>query len=74
MKLTSTLFASLVAVASAAPRPVTNSNPIVHEKRDLGTNARWVKRDVLHASTRLPMRIALKQRNLDKGMDYLLEV
>jgi tripeptidyl-peptidase-1 len=74
MKITSALLVSLAATASAAPHPVTIGNPVVHEKRDLGSNSRWVKRDALDADTRLPVRIALKQRNLDKGMDYLLEV
>ncbi|KHO00564.1 Peptidase S8/S53, subtilisin/kexin/sedolisin [Metarhizium album ARSEF 1941] len=45
----------------------------VHEKRDV-SSSRWTKREAVDANTKVPVRIALKQKNLDKGMDYLLEV
>ena len=63
MKLTAALFA---AGALAAPFGS-------HEKRNT-LDPKWSKRDALSADTRMPVRIALKQQNLDKGMDYLLEV
>lgn len=74
MKINATLVAALAAVVAAAPRSTTTGNHVVHEKRHLVSNSPWIKRDAIHGDTRLPVRIALKQRNLDKGMDYLMEV
>lgn len=71
MKTASTLLVAYLAVASAVPLA---TNHVVHEKRDTGLQSRWIKRDAVPGATRLPVRIALKQRNLDKGMDLLLEV
>lgn len=70
MKISLVVLNSLLAAgAIAAP---TGSH-VIHEKRD--TNSpRWVKREALNPSTKVPVRIALKQNNLDKGMDYLLDV
>lgn len=71
MKISAALIAALAAAASAAP---ATNNAVLHEKRQVQSGSRWVKRDALPADTRLPVRIALKQRNVDKGMDYLMEV
>lgn len=71
MKTAASLLIGYLAVASAAPRL---TNAVVHEKRAIGSQSSWIKRDAVPGATRLPVRIALKQRNLDKGMDYLLEV
>jgi tripeptidyl-peptidase-1 len=68
MKISIIVINSLLAGAIAVP---TGSQ--VHEKRDTN-NARWIKREALNPSTKVPVRIALKQSNLDKGMDYLLDV
>lgn len=68
MKLSPLLLSSLLAGAVAIPL-----NDVVHEKRNpLGP--KWQKRDTLDANSAIPVRIALKQTNLEKGMDYLLEV
>lgn len=72
MKLNYLLLSGLVAAASAAPRAQTSH--VVHEKRNLAAKTGFVKRDALASGTRIPVRIALKQRNLDKGMDYLMAV
>ncbi|KAJ6785080.1 hypothetical protein PWT90_08665 [Aphanocladium album] len=74
MKTAASLLVNYLAIASAAPHFVSIGGGIVHEKRELASHARWIKKDAVHGNTRLPVRIALKQRNLDKGMDYLLEV
>lgn len=45
----------------------------VHEKR--GTlQSRWARGNPVDPDHVLPVRVGLKQRNLDRGMDYLLEV
>lgn len=69
MKLSLVVLNSLLAGAIAAP----TGSQVIHEKRD--TNSpRWIKRAAVDPSTKVPVRIALKQSNLDKGMDYLLDV
>lgn len=71
MKSSFALLSCLLAEAVlAAP---SASSFVVHEKRDVD-NERWIKREALHPDSRVPVRIAMKQRNLDKGMDYLLDV
>lgn len=63
------LFLGLASSISAAP---TASSYVVHEKRDQIHRPRGnaqVKRDTV-----LPVSIALKQRNLEHGYDYLMEV
>ncbi|RFU77057.1 peptidase s8 s53, subtilisin kexin sedolisin [Trichoderma arundinaceum] len=69
MKISLIVLNSLLAGAIAVP----TGSQIIHEKRDTD-NGRWVKREALDPSTKIPVRIALKQSNLDKGMDYLLDV
>ncbi|KAK5995211.1 Tripeptidyl-peptidase sed1 [Cladobotryum mycophilum] len=69
MKISLILLNGLLAGAIAVP----TSSGVVHEKRDT-SNGQWIKREALDASTKVPVRIALKQKNLDKGFDYLLEV
>jgi tripeptidyl-peptidase-1 len=46
---------------------------VVHEKRD-AVQRRWVRGNPVDPDHILPVRIGLKQTNLEKGMDYLLEV
>ncbi|KAJ2980290.1 hypothetical protein NQ176_g2734 [Zarea fungicola] len=55
-------------VAAALGIPITD---VVHDKRDVSG---FVKREALASSTLIPVRIALKQRNLDQGMDRLMAV
>lgn len=68
MKISLIVLNGLLAGAMAVP-----TGQVVHEKRDTN-NARWVKREAVDPNTKVPVRIALKQSNLDKGMDYLLDV
>ena len=51
----------------------TQSSHAIHEKREV-THPRWMKRDRIHPSVKLPMRIGLSQSNLDRGMEYLMDV
>lgn len=69
MKISLIVLNSLLAGAIAVP----TGSQVVHERRDTN-NARWIKRDAVDPNTKVPVRIALKQNNLDKGMDYLLDV
>lgn len=69
MKFSLILLNGLLARAFAVPTDPT----VIHEKRDV-SNARWTKREAAHAGMKVPARIALKQKNLDHGMDHLLSV
>ncbi len=58
------------SAAQAAVLPVTH---VVHEKRHAPPR-KWVKRDRIAADAVLPMRIGLKQRNLEDGHSFLMDV
>lgn len=72
MKLNSLIVSSLAAGALAMP--AGTDNHVVHEKRDLSPHSQWTKGAAVDSNARIPVRIALKQRNLDKGMDYIMKV
>jgi tripeptidyl-peptidase I len=61
------------ATISAAPASIPYR---VHEKRDISTSSlQWKRSDVkLDRRTTIPMSIALTQRNLEYGPDYLMDV
>ena len=63
---------SVVAAAAAAPSPYS-PNHVIHERREVAPRT-WHKRSTLGSRMKLPMRIGLKQSNLDKGHDLLMEV
>lgn len=69
MHLSTLSLATLVAAVMAMPR----SDYVLHEKRNLASTA-WAKLDAVPEDTSLPMRIGLKQGNLHKGGDLLMEV
>jgi len=71
MRVTCIAFA-LALVGTAQGVAVPNSH-VVHEKRE-APQSKWVKREKISSSYVLPMRIGLKQRNLDKGHDFLMDV
>lgn len=57
----------------AASLGIPTGQDVIHEKRDFeAVTSRVTKRAA--ADTLVPVRIALKQRNLDKGMEYLMDV
>ncbi|KHN98389.1 Peptidase S8/S53, subtilisin/kexin/sedolisin [Metarhizium album ARSEF 1941] len=67
--------AIFVSCFVAASLGVPASHHVVHERRDVGAvSGRVVKRAAASADALVPVRIALKQRNLDKGMEYLMDV
>lgn len=63
------LVASLAVSVLAAP----SANHVLHEKRD-GEPAQWQKRDRAHPKQSLPVRIGLKQANLDRAHEYIMDV
>ncbi|QUC20437.1 uncharacterized protein UV8b_04678 [Ustilaginoidea virens] len=65
-------FVLLALAASGLALP--SSSHVVHEKRGLHTAPAWEKREPVDGATVVPVRIALKQTNLDKGMDLILDV
>lgn len=67
-------LSALLAFTAASPVPDTH---VVHEKREIAhrfTTSRWIKRDRLEQDAILPVRIGLKQQNLHKGADWLMDV
>ena len=59
---------ALAAVASALSTPSTH---VVHEKRGAAPK-NWVKLSKVNSEAKLPMRIGLKQSNLDNGVGETL--
>ena len=72
MHLSVLVLAAYAALSSAAPSSAPH-NFAVHEKRD-ALPSRWTTRDKVPAGAILPVRIGLAQSNLEKGMDYLMDV
>lgn len=72
MKLTTLYLLSLAASATAAPS--TQIRHVVHESRKTNEKGNFVKRDAMPANDRIQVRVALKQRNLENGMNYLMDV
>lgn len=68
---TAAATAALVLACSAAPTSGSKYN--LHEKRDSHPHA-WQKRHRAVADQVLPIRIALKQRNLENAADYIYDV
>ncbi|KAM3549366.1 hypothetical protein ARSEF4850_008891 [Beauveria asiatica] len=68
MRVTAVLLSCLCARALAAP---VDDDSVV-KSHSLSNN--WQNEGSLPDDTQIPVRIALKQSNLDKGMDYLLTV
>ena len=70
------IVGGLAAGGLGAPTAVAGGGHVVHERRSVndGSYGRWIKREPLDPDTKLPVRLALKQRNLDKGMGLIMEV
>lgn len=69
MHFTLLTFGALVASVIAAP----SSTHVQHEKRD-ALPFGWERHDKLPSHDVLPMRIGLKQSNLDRAEEFLMEV
>lgn len=68
------LVTAFVALAAAKPIPESH---VVHERRGLlhhTTANKWAKRERVDKDSVLPVRIGLKQQNLHKGPEWLMDV
>lgn len=65
------LAATCIGLAASRALPETH---VVHERRSTIDTGRWIKRDRVAGHLRVPVRVGLKQRNLHKAEDWLLEV
>lgn len=71
MKIAAVFLSAFVAAALGIPV----GQDVVHEQRDLDPNtSRIIKRAAADAEALIPVRIALKQRNVENGMEYLMNV
>ncbi|KAI1748924.1 peptidase S8/S53 domain-containing protein [Xylaria castorea] len=68
-----TLVAGLACAAIPSLAAPSSSGHVLHEKRD-GEPHLWQKRDRATPSQVLPIRIGLRQRNLDNAESYIYEV
>lgn len=66
------VFSFLVTVGFSLPSQPVSSH-VVHEKRGLLPSG-WTAREKLDGEVRLPLRIGLKQQNLELGPHLLDEV
>jgi tripeptidyl-peptidase-1 len=68
------IFALSALVAGAVAAPAVNTKRhVIHEKRN-GIPANWRRNAKLHPDSKLPMRIALTQSNLEKADEFLMDV
>jgi len=70
MKFNIAILVALAAIAEARPAPVSH---VLHERRHVPSQT-WIKRDRVAGDALLPIKVGLKQQNLHKGYDYLLDV
>lgn len=69
MHFTLLTLGALVSYGLASP----TSSYALHEKRNALPSG-WSKRDQLDRRAVMPMKIALKQRNIERGWEFLEEV
>ncbi|MCJ1286094.1 hypothetical protein MMC26_005437 [Xylographa opegraphella] len=70
MHLKAVAVVLFAAYSYAAPHAATHA---IHERRDY-TPTSWVKRDRILPTTTIPVRVGLRQSNLEKGYDFLMDV
>lgn len=63
-----------IGIAATGQCAAVPKSHVLHEKRDATTSHQWVKREQIPSSAILPMRIGLKQQNLENGHDYLMDM
>jgi tripeptidyl-peptidase-1 len=66
-------FASALLATVVAGRSIPDTH-VLHERRDVDFPSGLMKRDRVDSSLVLPMRIGLRQSNLDKAEAWLMEV
>lgn len=70
MRVSLFLGAALAGLVAAAPSPSTH---VVHEKRD-GEPLAWKKHSRAESNMILPIRVGLKQKNLEHGDRFLDDI
>ena len=68
------VLGSPVAGGSQARRRDVPASHVMLERHLSHWSQQWTKRDKVAASTLLPMRIGLKQSNLESGHDLLMDM
>ncbi|KAH8798958.1 aorsin [Hyaloscypha sp. PMI_1271] len=63
----------LLAFVATAQSAAVPSSHVLHEKRDPASSKQWIRREKPASTEILPMRIGLKQRNLHRGHDFLMD-
>lgn len=66
-------LAALVVLGAASPLASSRTDHVVHEKRSAPPSG-WQTRDRVEGHVKMPLKIGLKQRNLDMGSYYLDQV
>ncbi len=66
------ILSLLVFGALCASIPVQST--VLHVKRSIEPRSTWIKGPRLEQRAILPLRIGLKQSNLDKAMEHLMEM
>ncbi|KAM7187718.1 Pro-kumamolisin, activation domain containing protein [Naviculisporaceae sp. PSN 640] len=59
---------------SRQPKGKIPRTHVCHERHESGCPEGWIKGERVNASTLLPMRVGLRQSNLDKGHDLLMDI
>ncbi|KAG5957601.1 hypothetical protein E4U58_005762 [Claviceps cyperi] len=70
MKNVLVFLAGIAATGLATP----SDYHVLHEKRDANRSMRFIKRGAANGDQNIAVRIALKQENIDQGMDLILKV
>ncbi|KAH7321462.1 putative protease S8 tripeptidyl peptidase I, partial [Rhexocercosporidium sp. MPI-PUGE-AT-0058] len=64
----------VISIAVTVECAAVPKSHVLHEKRDAASSHQWVRREQIPASAILPMRVGLKQQNLENGHGYLMDV
>ena len=73
MRRMKSLVALVAAAAVAVNAVALPAHHVVHEKREI-LHPRWTKKERVQSQKLFQMRIGLKQTNLEKGYEHLLDV
>lgn len=68
------VLASFPLLSEASRKREVPNTHAVHQRHTPRMVQQWAKRDKLPSTTILPMRIGLKQSNLDMGRNRLMEM
>lgn len=69
-----TTFVSAVVLATAVPTFCIPHAHVLHEKCRASSDGGWAKHRTANSNIRVPVKIGLKQSNLDRGMVLIMEM